>query len=145
MRPALALCWGRLGWRGLALMLTGASWISYGASLAVQPRYGTVRGISVLLDLMPMAAWGWGWIGCGIVALIYALVRLGHDLPGIAAAMAPPLLWSLAYALGGASGASGTAWGAVMPWGSHAALIAVVAYLTRPRLIVPRVVRHGVE
>lgn len=142
MRAALARCWGRLGWRGLALLLSGISWISYGASLAVQPRYGTVRGIAVLLDLQPMVVWGWGWIACGVVCVVYALARLGRDLPGVAAAMAPPLLWALAYALGGASGASGTAWGAVMPWGSHAAMILIIAYLTRPRLIVP-VVRHG--
>lgn len=145
MGAALARCWGRLGWRGLALLISGISWISYGASLVTQPRYGTVRGISILLDLMCMAAWGGVWIGCGVVCIVYAVVRLGRDLPGVAAAMAPPLLWALAYALGGASGASGTAWGAVMPWGSHAAMIAIIAYLTRPRLIVPRVVAHGAE
>ncbi|CAM5380712.1 hypothetical protein SCALM49S_02463 [Streptomyces californicus] len=66
---------------------------------------------------------------CGVIALVYAVARPGRDLPGVAASVAPPLLWSLAYALGGAAGASGTAWGAVMPWGSHAILIAIVAYL----------------
>ncbi|ARF62908.1 hypothetical protein B1H20_17065 [Streptomyces violaceoruber] len=145
MRAALAWCWARLGWRGLTLLITGVSWVTYGASLTVQPRYGTVRGISVLLGLVPMPVWGWGWIGCGVIALVYAVARPGRDLPGVAASVAPPLLWSLAYALGGAAGASGTAWGAVMPWGSHAILIAIVAYLTRPRLIVPKVVRHGDE
>lgn len=145
MRAALARCWARLGWRGLTLLITGVSWVSYGLSLMVQPRYGTVRGISVLLGLVPMPVWGSVWIGCGVIAVVYAVARLGRDLPGIAASMAPPLLWSLAYALGGASGASGSAWGAVMPWGSHAVLIAVVAYLTRPRLIVPRVVPYGAE
>ncbi|MGW1661071.1 hypothetical protein [Streptomyces microflavus] len=145
MRAALAWCWARLDWRGLTLLTTGLAWITYGASLTVQPRYGTVRGISVLLGLVPMPVWGWGWIGCGVIAVVYAVARPGRDLPGVAASMAPPLLWSLAYALGGASGASGTAWGAVMPWGTHAVLIAIVAYLTRPRLIIPRVVRHGAE
>ncbi|MEV3995822.1 hypothetical protein AB0K62_09030 [Streptomyces halstedii] len=143
MRAALARSWGRLGWRGLALLLSGISWITYGASLTVQPRYGTVRGIQVLLGWVDMAVWGWAWIGAGLVAAVYAVARPGRDLPGIAAAMAPPLLWAAAYALGGLAGASATAWGAVMPWGTHATLIAIVAYLTRPRLIVPRVVRHG--
>ncbi|MFD6421696.1 hypothetical protein [Streptomyces sp. NPDC060198] len=146
MGAALARrAWARLGGRGPALLISGIAWISYGASLTVQPRYGTVRGIQVLLGLAPMPVWGWAWIVAGVVALAYALARPGRDLPGIAAAMAPPLLWALAYALGGASGTSATAWGAVAPWASHAALIAIVAYKTRPRLIVPVVVTHGPE
>lgn len=145
MRTALARCWARLGWRGLALASSGVAWVSYGASITVQPRYGTVRGISVLLDLMCMAAWGWLWIGAGLLAVAFSLVRPGRDLPGVGAAMGPPLLWSLAYALGGLSGASSTAWGSVAPWASHALLIAIVAYLTRPRLIVPRMVPRGAE
>ncbi|MGY0023765.1 hypothetical protein ACVHNB_32950 [Streptomyces sp. YJ-C3] len=145
MRPALARLWARLGWRGLALATSGVAWISYGASIAVQPRYGTVRGISVLLDLMCMAAWGWLWIGAGLLSIVFSVARAGRDLPGLAAAMGPPLLWALAYALGGLSGTSQTAWGAVAPWASHAFLIAIVAYLTRPRLIVPRMVPRGAE
>lgn len=145
MRAALARVWGRLGWRGLALLTSGIAWISYGASITVQPRYGTVRGISVLLDLMCMAAWGWLWIGAGIIAFVFSAIPAGRDLPGVFAAMAPPMLWALAYALGGASGTSSTAWGSVAPWASHALLIAIVAYLTRPRLIVPRMVPRGAE
>lgn len=145
MRAALARLWGRLGWRGLALATSGIAWISYGASITVQPRYGTVRGISVLLDLMCMAGWGWLWIGAGIIALAFSVIPAGRDLPGVFAAMAPPMLWALAYALGGASGTSSTAWGAVAPWASHALLIAIIAYLTRPRLIVPRMVTRGAE
>ncbi|MFF7365805.1 hypothetical protein [Streptomyces sp. NPDC008125] len=135
--------WARLSWRGLTLATSGIAWISYGASLAVQPRYGTVRGIQVLLGLAPMPVWGWAWIVAGAVALAYAVARPGRDLPGVAAAMAPPLLWALAYALGGASGTSATAWGAVAPWATHALGISIVAYLTRPRLIVPVVVARG--
>ncbi|TXL91571.1 hypothetical protein [Streptomyces sp. IB2014 016-6] len=142
MRAALGRLWGRLDWRGLSLLISGISWVAYGASIAVQPRYGTVRGISVLLDLMPMGAWGWGWIVCGVVALVCAPLRAGRDLAGVAAAMAPPLLWALAYTMGWLSGASGTAWGAVAPWGSHAVLIAIIAYLTRTKMIVP-VVTYG--
>lgn len=144
MGAAPVRVWARLGWRGLALLLSGLAWISYGSSITVQPRYGTVRGISPLLNLMCMAAWGWLWMAAGTIAIVYALARPGHDLPGVAAAMGPPLLWSVAYALGGASGTASTAWGSVMPWGTHAALIAIIAYLTRPRLIVP-VVRRGRE
>ncbi|MFJ2178878.1 hypothetical protein ACIOHE_39045 [Streptomyces sp. NPDC087851] len=142
MRAAPARLWRRLDWRGLALASTGISWISYGASLTAQPRYGTVRGITVLLDIMPMTAWGWGWIGCGLLCLAYCCSPAGRDLPGLAGAIAPPLLWSLAYALGWVSGASSTAWGAVAPWASHALLILIIARVTRRKLIVP-VVRYG--
>ncbi|MGW0869959.1 hypothetical protein ACWD3Z_05635 [Streptomyces sp. NPDC002740] len=145
MRAALVRLWARLGWRGLALASSGLAWISYGASIAIQPRYGTVRGISVLLDLMCMAGWGWLWIGAGAISIGFSVARAGRDLPGVFAAMGPPLLWALAYALGGASGTSSTAWGAVAPWASHALLIAIVAYVTRPELVVPRMVTRGAE
>lgn len=147
MRAALARVWAaRLDWRGMArgmaLLVSGVAWISYGASIASQPRYGTVRGISVLLDLAPMTAWGWGWVGFGIIAIVYSAVPTGKDLIGLGAAMAPPMLWALAYALGGATGAYSQAWGSVAPWASHAALLLIIAYLTRPRLTV---VTHGFE
>jgi hypothetical protein len=145
VRGGLCGLWRRLSWRGLALATSGISWICYGLSITVQPRYGTVRGISILLDLMCMTAWGWLWIIAGAVALVYALVRPGRDLVGVAAAMGPPLLWAAAYALGAASGRSAVAWGSVAPWASHAVLIAVVAHLTRPRLIIPAVVAHGAD
>jgi hypothetical protein len=130
---------------GLALATSGISWVCYGLSITVQPRYGTVRGTSVLLDLMCMTAWGWLWVVAGAVALAYALVRPGRDLVGVAAAMAPPLLWSAAYTISAVSGRSAVAWGSIAPWASHAALIAIVAHLTRPRLIVPVVVAHGAD
>lgn len=142
MRAALAQTWARLDWRGLALLVSGIAWISYGGSIAVQPRYGTTRGIAVLLDLLPMTAWGWVWITCGLVCLAYCLAPDGRDLLGLAAAMSPALLWSLAYALGGIAGPTPTAWGSIAPWGSHAVLILIVARVTRPRKIVP-VVRYG--
>ncbi|MFI1535589.1 hypothetical protein [Streptomyces anandii] len=144
---AAAPCWlwARLGWRGLALFTTGASWISYGISITLQPRYGTVRGISVLLNLMCMTAWGWLWIIAGVLSLAYGLVRPGRDLIGVGAAIGPPLLWSMAFALGALTGTSDTAWGSIAPWASHALLILIVAYLTRPRVIVERAVTSGAD
>ncbi|MEE4541004.1 hypothetical protein V2S66_03350 [Streptomyces sp. V4-01] len=141
--PARRLC-SRVGWRGLVLLVSGVSWISYGAYIAVQPSYGVTRGISVLLQMMPMTAWGVGWIGCGLVCLLFAAMPAGRDLPGIATSMVPPLLWATAYAMGGATGASPTAWGAVAPWASHAALVLITAVVTRPRaVLVPVAVTGG--
>ncbi|MEW2164434.1 hypothetical protein AB0912_15780 [Streptomyces sp. NPDC007084] len=137
--------WARLGWRGTALLSSGLSWISYGASIAIQPRYGTVRGISVLLHLLPMTGWGVIWIVAGGIASGYALVRPGRDLIGVGAAMAPPLLWAVAYALGAITGTSATAWGAIAPWAGHALLIQIIAFLTSPRVTVLTVVARGAD
>ncbi|SFF11279.1 hypothetical protein SAMN05216251_108208 [Actinacidiphila alni] len=141
MRAApVRLACARVGWRGLALVLSGVAWISYGAGLTVQPRYGTVRGITVLLHLLPMTAWGCLWIACGVACLLYALAGTGRDQSGLVAAVVPPLLWAVAYALGGMVGV-GVAWSGVAPWASHAGLIYVIARVTRP----PRIVVVGAD
>lgn len=140
MRAAPARAWSRVGWRGLALAVSGIAWVSYGAGLAVQPRYGTVRGITVLLQLVPMTVWGIGWVACGLVCLAYCTSAAGPDQPGMIAAVVPPLLWAVAYALGGLVGVS-VAWSGVAPWASHAGLIFIIARLTQPR--VPVVVIDG--
>ncbi|WNI16604.1 hypothetical protein [Actinacidiphila sp. ITFR-21] len=138
MRAAVSWACRRLGYRGTALLISGVAYITYGASIAVQPRYGTVRGIAVLLSLAPMPVWGWGWIACGVLCLAYSVASAGPDWIGLCAAVVPPLLWAVAYAMGGALGASPTAWGAVAPWASHAALILIIARVTRPIPVVTR-------
>lgn len=132
----------RPGYRGAALLISGVAWISYGAYIAVQPGYGVTRGIAVMLGLMPMRYWGLGWIASGLICLAYLAAPRGREMPGMIAAMLPPLLWAAAYALGGLTGTSPTAWGAVAPWASHTALIMVIAAATRPREIVPVVSRE---
>ncbi|MGW1587334.1 hypothetical protein [Streptomyces sp. NPDC002386] len=136
IRPALAHAWQRLQRRGLTLLITGIAWISYGASIATQPRYGTVRGIGVLLDLQPMYVWAWVWLGSGLASIAFCAARPGRDRFGIAAAIVPPLLWAVAYALGATIGGYAQAWGAVAPWASHAVVILIVVSGTRPRKVV---------
>ncbi|MFC8676663.1 hypothetical protein ACFUEN_28760 [Streptomyces griseorubiginosus] len=119
------------GWRGLGLIVAGASSAYYGASIAIDPRYGTVRGIQVLLNAMCMEGWGWLWISCGAVAILYGLLRPVRDVLGIVAAIAPPLLWATAYFIATLAGTSHTAWGGVGMWVSRAALILILMRVTR--------------
>ncbi|WP_244334557.1 hypothetical protein [Streptomyces seoulensis] len=128
--------WARMDWRGLTLLSSGAAWVGYGAQIATDPRYGTVRGISVLLNLMPVWAWGALWVACGIISAAYCLMPADRDRPGVAAAMAPPLLWSTAYTLGASVGGESRAGGSIVAWASHALIILVVAVVTRPRKVV---------
>lgn len=141
IRPVLAHLWARMQRRGLTLLITGLAWISYGVSIATQPRYGTVRGISVLLDLLPMLVWAWLWVACGIVSIAFCMARPGRDRFGIAGAIVPPLLWAVAYGLGATIGGYPSAWGSVAPWASHAVVLLVVVSGTRPRKVV--MVPHG--
>lgn len=141
IRTALARGWQRLQRRGLTLLVTGGAWMSYGAHISIQPRYGTVRGIGPLLDLMPMPGWGLVWIVCGAAAVVFSAARPGHDVLGIGGAIVPPLLWAVAYALGATVGGDPKAWGAIAPWASHAVVILIVVVGTRPRKVV--MVPHG--
>lgn len=142
MKPAVPRPGRRPGSRRAALLVSGPACISYGAYIAVQPGYGVTRGIAPLTGLFPMAVWGCGWIACGLVCLAYVAAPHGCEMPGMVAAMAPPMLWAVAYAMGGLLGTSPTAWGAVAPWASHTALILIITAGTRPREIVPVVTRE---
>ncbi|MDT0435595.1 MULTISPECIES: hypothetical protein [Streptomyces] len=117
--------------RGLGFIVAGASSIYYGASIAIDPRYGTVRGIQILLQRMCMEGWGWVWIGCGLIAVAYGLLRPVWDVPGIVASIAPPLMWATAYLIATIAGASSNAWGSVGMWLSRAGLVLILMRATR--------------
>lgn len=118
-------------WRGLALFSTGIAWISYGITVSTSPRYGTVRGITVLLDLMPIKAWGALWMVCGVLCLTFCLRPNGRDLLGFLGAVIPATLWAVAYALGGFTGTGYNVWASVAPWLAHTVLIMIIARVTR--------------
>lgn len=126
----------------MALLASGLAWISYGFTISTNPRYSTTRGITVLLDLMPLWAWGLVWIICGALCLIFAPRPAGRDLPGFVGAFVPAALWAVAYGLGGFAGNGYSTWTAVAPWLSHAFLILIVARVTRAEVVTPVVRRH---
>ncbi|MER7974539.1 hypothetical protein ABTX35_36970 [Streptomyces sp. NPDC096080] len=117
--------------RGLGLIVAGASSVYYGASIAIDPRYGTVRGIQILLQRMPMQGWGWVWIACGLVTVAYGLLRPVWDVPGIVASIAPPLMWATAYLIATVAGTSSNAWGSMGMWLFHAGMMLIVMRSTR--------------
>ena len=68
MRKAQAAVWGRLGHRGLVLILLGAYDLLYGLYL--------IRGGPLVArTLLPEGAWGWAWAGCGAALAAGGLMR----------------------------------------------------------------------
>lgn len=137
--------WQHAGWRGMALFASGIAWISYGLSIATDARYGVVRGISVLLDVLPIQAWGYGWMACGILCLIGSVRPAGKDLVAFVAAAVPAMLWAVAYGLGAFVGNDASTWTGVAPWLAHAFLILVIARVTRPETLIPVVKHDGAD
>jgi len=130
VRPALARWRRRLGWRGTALLCCGVPWIVYGAGLMTTPRAGLQRAASALTGLLSIPSWGVVWTVCGVLASIAAVLRPGRDMWGFAAAAAPPLIWSLAFAAAGVSGAYRQAWASIPLLITPVLLLVVVAEVT---------------
>lgn len=85
-----------LGRRGTILGAYGTVWaiIGWGQIAAPQPDQ---RGLTLLLQLMPLQAWGCLWIAAGLVAIVCAFLPQGVDVPGFVALMLIVLPWMLGY------------------------------------------------
>jgi hypothetical protein len=86
----------RLGRRGTILTLKGviASLYGYGQLIAPAP---DLRGLHLLLKLMPLQAWATAWILAGLTALVCAWLPPRRDWPGFLAVWAITAPWSMAY------------------------------------------------
>lgn len=124
----------RLGYRGAALLVTGVGWVNYGAGMATDPRYGTVRGVDALVQIAPIWVWGWVWITSGVVSCAAAPLRSGRDWWGWIAAAGMPAIWACAYSGARALGTLPQGWYAAMTWAVYPVLLALIAAATR-RLI----------
>lgn len=91
-----------LGRRGAVLAISGSGQVCFGAGYLAQPPSGT--GLGLLLSIAPLRAWAWVWILAGATTLGCALLRVGRDWAGFAAACVPPLLWATAYGVAAATG-----------------------------------------
>lgn len=132
MRAAVRRAMRRVGRRGAVLSLKGLMALLYGCSLLVQPPTDT-RGIRLLLDLMPLHAWGWTWITAGALAMLCAWRPQGRDWPGYPAiyfVVAPWALGSLAswWLYGNPRG-----WASAVVWGAFGGVAAIVAEWPEPR------------
>lgn len=91
-----------LGRRGIFLLILGTGKTCFGVGFIVSPP--DPRGLELLTDRCPLAAWAWVWIIAGLVTFGSAFLRIGRDKIGFIAAMIPPTLWATAYMVAVVSG-----------------------------------------
>lgn len=130
----------QLGRRGAILLCYGDVWaiIGYGQITAPQP---DLRGLRLLLQMMPLAAWGWLWIAAGLIAIVSAWLPQGRDWPGFLALPLMVLPWAVSYLLAWILGDFPRGWVAAVVWGAIAAPVLVVAGWREP----PRPKRVEIE
>ena len=120
-----------LGRRGAILLCYGVVWaiIGYGQITAPQP---DLRGLRLLLQIMPLAAWGWLWVASGLIAVVSAWLPQGRDWPGFLALPLMVLPWAASYLLAWILGDFPRGWVAAVVWGAIAAPVLVVAGWREP-------------
>lgn len=85
------------GRRGVVLLVLGMGHICWGAGMIAEPP--STQGLRLLTDRCPIQSWAWLWIIAGVVAAASAFVQIGRDWAGFLAALVPPTVWALAYAV----------------------------------------------
>lgn len=102
MRGRAAQVRAMLGRRGVFLLLLGIGKTCWGAGFLVDPP--APEGLRLLTQVCDIRHWAWLWIGCGLVTLGSAFLRVGRDWFGFVAALIPPTVWAIAYTAAVVSG-----------------------------------------
>lgn len=120
-----------LGRRGAFLLFYGGVWaaIGYGQITSPQP---DLRGLRVLLNIMPLDVWGYLWLASGLVAIVAAWLPQGRDLAGFFALPLIVLPWMASYLMSWIVGDFPRGWVAAAVWGAIAAPAFVVAGWPEP-------------
>lgn len=92
----------RVGRRGKFLGIVGVGQICWGAGMMVDPPSTT--GLQLLAAVAPLHYWAWVWVIAGVAAATSALLPLGRDTIGFAAALIPPAAWAITYAVAAING-----------------------------------------
>lgn len=121
----------RLGRRGSYLAVAGSAWTLYGLGIILDPRVGTVKGVSILRHLLPIEAWGAFWMLCGLTAVAFAFTR-DRDRFGFFAAVLPAAVWSGAYAAALMTGDFPKAWTSMATWALAAIRLIIVSGWVEP-------------
>lgn len=144
MRAAARRLRKQLGRRGAFLLILGVGKTCYGLSLLLDPPANS-PGLQLLTNLCSLRHWSWLWIIAGLVTGASAFLRVGRDLYGFLAALAPPTVWAIAYTAAVVSGQySRGAYVAIWYLTSHCGVImwaATVPEYSVPHL--PRPARKG--
>ncbi|GAA4799482.1 hypothetical protein [Streptomyces ziwulingensis] len=86
----------KFGRRGAFLFSFGCLWTLYGFGQLMEPLPDT-SGIQLLLHIRPLDWWAWGWIACGILAIVASPLSQGRDwfaFPALLLIVAP---WMCSY------------------------------------------------
>lgn len=121
----------QLGRRGAILTSYGLVWVLYGYGLLVIP-LPDQRGLRTLLNLMPLSAWAWCWIGAGIVALVCAWAPPGRDTAAFFVLPLPAAAWMATHFAAWLLDDVPRAWVATAVWAVITAPVLVVAGWPEP-------------
>lgn len=120
----------RVGHRGAALLFFGLLDLVYGSVLITStPPPGSTLGY-IGANWPPLPAWGWVWIGVGLVCTVHAFLR--RDTWGFVAAMAIKFAWASAYVGALLDGANVWALAGASIWVMAIGLVANVATWPEP-------------
>lgn len=116
----------QLGRRGAILLCYGGVWaiIGYSQITAPQP---DLSGLRLLLQTMPLDAWGSLWVASGGIAIVSAFLPQGRDWLGFLALPLIVLPWMASYCIAWIIGDFPRGWVAAVVWGAIAAPVLVVA------------------
>lgn len=129
----------QLGRRGACLLSYGIIWAVIGYGQLISPQ-ADQRGLTMLLNVMPLHAWGWCWITAGIVAAVSAWLPQGFDWGGFFALPLLAFAWMLSYLVAWwPLGVFERGWAAAAVYGALAVPVLVVAGWSEP----PRPKRVG--
>ncbi|MGW4076020.1 hypothetical protein ACWELB_21325 [Streptomyces asiaticus] len=120
-----------LGRRGAILLSYGIVWALYGYAQVISPQPDQ-RGLQPALNVMPLAAWGWAWVGCGVIAIAAAWLPQGVDAAGFLALPLIVLPWMTSYLASWVMGDFPRGWVAAAIWGLIATPVIVVAGWREP-------------
>lgn len=85
-----------VGRRGAILLSYGVVWSVIGYGQLISPQVDQ-RGLTMLLNVMPLQAWGWCWITAGLVAAVCAFLPQGFDWPAFLVLPLLAFAWMLSY------------------------------------------------
>ncbi|WP_458089531.1 hypothetical protein [Streptomyces malaysiensis] len=120
-----------LGRRGAILLTYGIVWTLYGYAQIASPQPDQ-RGLQPALTVMPLWAWGWAWVVCGLVAVGAAWLPQGVDAAGFLALPLIVLPWMTSYLISWVTGDFPRGWVAAAIWGLIAIPVIVVAGWREP-------------
>lgn len=122
----------RLGRRGAILLSFGSLWALYGFGQLMEPLPSN-NGVRILLHLMPLDAWAWCWIACGITAIAASPLPQGRDWFGFPALLLIVAPWMCSYLVSWwPLGDNPRGWVTALIWAVAAVPVIVVAGWQEP-------------